>query len=167
MILYVDTSALVKLHVAETGSARVRLWNDEASGLLTSLVTYAEARAAFARLHRVGGLTTDALRAVVTMFEHDWSRCQVIGLDDALVRRAGGLAERHGLRGYDAIQLATALEGRPRQGTLVFGCFDDRLNRAAVREGLVLPPEPDLVADRPRAVVARRRVQPRTGTRVT
>jgi len=157
MILYADTSALVKLHVAEPGSERVRMWSDQASGLVTSLVTYAEARAAFARLHRVGGLTTDAFRAVVTLFERDWSRCVIIAIDEALVRRAGGLAERHGLRGYDAIQLATALEARPRQGTLVFGCFDDRLNRAAVREGLVLPSEPDLVADRPPALLARRR----------
>jgi hypothetical protein len=157
MILYVDTSALVKLHVSEAGSDRVRMWSDQASGLVTSLVTYVEARAAFARMHRLGALTADAFRGAVTMFDHDWSRCEIIGVDDPLVRRAAGLADRHGLRGYDAIQLATALEVRPHEGKLVFGCFDDRLNRAAVRERLVLPPEPDLVAERPRTVVARRR----------
>ena len=157
MIVYMDTSALVKLHVSEPGSARVRMWSDQASGLVTSLVTYAEARAAFARVCRLGGIKRDSLREVVTMFDHDWSRCQVVGVDDALVRRAGGLAERHDLRGYDAIQLATALEARPRHGTFVFACFDDRLNRAAVREHLALPPEPDLVAERPRERAMRRR----------
>jgi uncharacterized protein len=169
MILYADTSALVKLHVYETGSAHVRIWSDQASCLVTSLVTYVESRAAFARLHRLGGLSTGALREVVTRFEHDWSRYEILGVDEALTRRAGALAERHGLRGYDAIQLVTALEARPRVGTLVFACFDDRLNRAAVREGLALPPEPDLVADRPRAVRGRQRVvaQPATGMRVT
>jgi hypothetical protein len=169
MILYADTSALVKLHVAEAGSARVRAWSDQAACLVTSLVTYVESRAAFARLHRLGGLTGGALRAVVARFEHDWSRYEILGIEEALARRAAALAERHGLRGYDAIQLATALEARPPRGTLVFGCFDDRLNRAAVREGLVLPPEPELVADRPRAIRARRSVaaQPTTGMRVT
>lgn len=158
MIVYVDTSALVKLHVSELGSARVRVLGDEASVLMTSLVTYAEARAAFARIHRLGGLTLNALREVVAQFDHDWaSRWQIVGIDDPLVRRAGALAEHHGLRGYDAIQLATALEARPRYGIFVFACFDDRLNRAAVREGLSLPPEPDLVAERPRGIEPRRR----------
>jgi hypothetical protein len=55
------------------------------------------------------------------------------------------------------MQLAAALTVRPQHGAVVFGSFDDRLNRAAVRERLLLPPEPDLVAERPRLDVPRRR----------
>ncbi len=157
MILYVDTSALVKLHVLETGSEVVQTWRDSASVIATALITYAEARAAFARAHRLGAITADAHRGAIRSFDQDWSRYDIVALDDALVRRAAGLAERYGLRGYDAVQLASALEVRPRDGTLAFASFDDRLNRAAVREGLVLPPEPELVADRPRLVATRRR----------
>ncbi len=52
MILYLDTSALVKLYVRETGSVRVRNWLNKATAAATSVVAYAEARATFARLHR-------------------------------------------------------------------------------------------------------------------
>lgn len=49
MILYVDTSALVKVYVTEPGSSEVRGRIDEAEAVATALVTYAEARAALAQ----------------------------------------------------------------------------------------------------------------------
>ncbi|MGH8694308.1 MAG: PIN domain-containing protein [Burkholderiales bacterium] len=52
MILYLDTSALVKLYVREQGSAQVRAHVNKADVIATSVVAYAEARAAFARLRR-------------------------------------------------------------------------------------------------------------------
>ena len=52
MILYLDTSALVKLYVRERGSAQVRAHVNNADVIATSVVAYAEARAAFARLRR-------------------------------------------------------------------------------------------------------------------
>jgi predicted nucleic acid-binding protein len=58
------------------------------------------------------------------------------------VRRAGGLAERHALRGYDAIQLAAALAVRGAGADLECASFDGRLNQAASRERLRLLPIP-------------------------
>ena len=59
--------------------------------------------------------------------------------------RAGELAWRHGLRGYDAVQLAAALAWREAasdaEGEIVFACFDNDLRRAAVAEGLAAWPE--------------------------
>jgi len=60
----------------------------------------------------------------------------IVDVNDPLVRRAGALAERHGLRGYDAVQLAAALDLRAADAPVEFLSFDSRLNRAARRERL-------------------------------
>jgi hypothetical protein len=54
LILYLDTSSLVKLYVEETGSPEVEGLADKASLLCTSVIAYPEARSALARLHRGG-----------------------------------------------------------------------------------------------------------------
>ena len=138
MILYVDTSALVKVYVTEPGSSEVRGRIDQAEAVATVLVTYAEARAAFARHQREGGLTRADLRRAVRQLDRDWTTYNVVGLSDPLVRSAGELAERHALRGYDAVQLAAVLELRAAGASVEFCAFDTRLNRAARRERLVI-----------------------------
>ena len=56
---------------------------------------------------------------------------------EPLVKRAAQLADKHGLRGYDAIQLSSAIVLRDQSGEAVsFCCFDGRLLRASRREGL-------------------------------
>ena len=138
MILYLDTSALVKVYVAEVGSPEVRSRIEQAGAVATALVTYTEARAAFARHQRERGLTPANLRRAVRALDRDWTTYNVVGLSDSLVHSAGELAERHALRGYDAVQLASVLELRTAGGPIEFCAFDTRLNRAARRERLVL-----------------------------
>jgi predicted nucleic acid-binding protein len=80
---------------------------------------------------------------VVRELDTEWPAYDIVELHDPLVRRAGGLAERHALRGYDAIQLAAALEVRGAGADLEFASFDGRLNQAASRERLrLLPAQP-------------------------
>ena len=56
-----------------------------------------------------------------------------------LVRRAGVLAERHRLRGYDAVQLSAAVDLRVAGAAdVAFASFDTRLNQAARRERMGL-----------------------------
>ena len=138
MILYVDTSALVKLYVDEAGTPEVVTRVDEAEALATALITYAEARAALARHQREGRISRADLRWAVRELDRDWSTYNVIGLSDLLVHSAGVLAERHALRGYDAVQLAAVLELRAAGGSVEFCAFDTRLNRAARRERLAV-----------------------------
>lgn len=57
-----------------------------------------------------------------------------VGVDRDLARRAGGYAEDLGLRGYDAVHLATALELGDEETVLV--TWDRDLGRAAGRVGL-------------------------------
>jgi predicted nucleic acid-binding protein len=134
MTLYLDTSSLFKLYIDEPGSDDVRQELAEADTAATSAVSYAEARAAFARLRRDRKLTPATFRAVKRDFDADWSRLAIIEPTVALCRAAAGLAERYRLRGCESIQLATFLDvAREGAGSQTrFSSFDRNLNRAAV-----------------------------------
>jgi len=140
VILYLDTSALVKLYVEEAGSIAVSAAVHRATAVATARITYAEARAAFARHRRAGGLTPAELRRVVHQLDEEWGQYSTVEITDAVVRRAGALAERHALRAYDAVQLAAALDMRLAGASIEFSSFDERLNRAARRERLRMSP---------------------------
>ena len=56
-----------------------------------------------------------------------------------LVHRAGELAEQYGLRGYDSVHLAAAESLQTALGSsIIFACFDNELNRAALARGMML-----------------------------
>ena len=139
MILYLDTSALVKLYVEEPGREAVLRLLEAAIGSATVRVAYVEARAAFARRRREGGFDARDLRRLVDLLDGDWGAYTLVEITEPLVRRAGLLAERHGLRGYDAVHLAAALEMARAGGDVVVACFDERLRRAGRREKLHAP----------------------------
>lgn len=133
MILYLDTSSLVKLYVAEEGSDSVRSLVDEADLVTTSVVAFAEARSAFARLAREETLSTEGLTAVRSAFLRDWDSFLKIRVLKRVYERAGELTEEHGLRGFDALHLASWLEvvGRDGDEEVLFSAFDIRLTAAA------------------------------------
>ena len=109
MILYLDTSSLVKLYVDEPGSADVRQLVDQAEIVTASVVAYAEGRAALARRRRERSLTVAEHRRAKRAFDADWPRVLALDVSDHLARSAGDLAERHRLRGFDALHLASFL----------------------------------------------------------
>jgi predicted nucleic acid-binding protein len=134
MTVYLDSSSLVKLYVEQVGSDEVRHDLADARAAATSLVAYAEARAAFARLRREGDITAGAFRALKRDFDGDWPEYLVIPLTFDLCRDAGELAERYDLRGFDSIHLATFLDLASKNHSEVrFSSFDRRLNGAATR----------------------------------
>ena len=133
MTLYLDTSSLVKLYVSEPGSADVRDLVDHATIVATSTIAYPEARAALARRRRERVLRPAAFAAAKRQFENDWPKYLAMDVTEAVCRAAGELAERHRLRGYDSVHLASFLEVARRAGPAEteFSSFDDRLSRAA------------------------------------
>jgi predicted nucleic acid-binding protein len=136
-MLYLDTSALVKLYVDEADSRDTRTRVASADAVATSRVAYPEARAAFARRQREGGITKPALARVRAALDRDLERFVVVELSAKVARRAGELAERRQLRGFDAIHLASALELSELTGAEPdFLCFDLALRGAAADEGL-------------------------------
>ena len=133
MTLYLDTSSLVKLYVDEPDADDVQRVVGEADVVATSVLAYAEARAAFARRRREKLMTPAESRAALRQLDADWPRFIVILLGDEPGQAAGRLADVHGIRGCDAVHLA-AFENLLAQcddDDVRFSCADDRLSRAA------------------------------------
>jgi predicted nucleic acid-binding protein len=133
VILYLDTSSLVKLYVAEAGSEQVRKLVDEADVISTSVVALPETRSAFARLGREGTLTPEELSTIRGDLLRDWESFLKIRVLQRVYERAGDLTEEHGLRGFDALHLASFQEVLSQAGgeAVEFSAFDARLNEAA------------------------------------
>ena len=136
MILYLDTSSLVKLYVSEDGSQKVRRLVGEADVVATSVVAFAEARSAFARLAREGNLTSENLASVRGAFLRDWESLLKVRVLKRVYELAGALTEKHVLRGFDALHLASFLEvsAQAEGEDVKFSAFDDRLNTAVTAE---------------------------------
>lgn len=108
MILYLDSSAFLKLYVDEAESALVRDALKSCRAACIHLIGYAEMRAALGKALRFGRLAADEWPHQLTRLEADWSAIRVVGVTEVLVRRAGDLAQAHALRGYDSVHLAAA-----------------------------------------------------------
>ena len=143
---YLDSSALVKRYISETGSAWVSdlfdpIHNNE---VFIAAVTSVEIIAAITRRARGGTITTTDAAAACNLFRSDLlTSYQIVELTDVLINRAMTLSETYGLRDYDAVQLAAALEvsmlcissGLP---PVIFISADNELNIVTASEGLVV-----------------------------
>jgi len=138
--LYLDTSSLVKLYVAEPGSDAVRKLVDAATVVATSAIAYTETRAALARRHRERFVRPAAFVSAKKAFEAEWSKYFTVEVTLTLCREAGELAERYRLRAYDSVHLAAFAEVAREAGVrdTRFSSFDDALNRAARSLGRTL-----------------------------
>jgi len=135
---YFDTSAVINLVVAEDGSDLAdELW-DAAEVRISSQLLYPEARAALAATARAGRIDRLSLHQAVADLDAATASMVLVGVDGALARHAGQLAEEHALRGCDAVHLATALSSVAR-GTVVVS-WDRDLAAAALRCGYAVAP---------------------------
>ena len=141
---YLDSSALVKRYAAEQGTAWIENLCDAGSGHTIYIVRIsgAEIVAALFRQVRVGSLALSDAQAQTAQFKADLPYdYAIVEVTESLVGTAMTLAERYGLRGYDAVQLAAALElgaALAASGLVAptFVCADADLNTAAAAEGL-------------------------------
>ena len=95
------------------------------------MVSYAEARATLARLLREESLTEEEHDGVVEALNERWRTYEKPAVTENLLRLAGDFAQRYALRGYDAVQLASAFVCHDGQRDVRFLSFDDKLNEAA------------------------------------
>ena len=137
MILYLDTSALVKVYVTEPFREPVVSAMQEAEAVASHTIAYVEAHAAFARALNEGKLTEGQHEAVKREFRADWASYLQVGTSQSLIQRAADLTEAFHLRAYDSVHLAAADVLHAQSGeTVLFACFDRQLNRAAAVLGL-------------------------------
>ena len=142
---YLDASAIVKRYSPETGSAWIRSLVDPQSKhtLALSEITLAEVGAALAVKHRVpGGITLQERDSALSLFlSHCQSEYELISVSRLTVDLAVRLTQAHKLRGYDAVQLSSALIANQTLtaaglSPLTFVAADRDLLAAAQAEGL-------------------------------
>ena len=110
-VYFLDSSAVAKRYIAETGSTWIAgLMRPSAGNQLQVVrITAVEVVAAIVRRVHSGNLSEQAGRNAATQFRADFATLQdVVEVSAPLISRAMDLAEKHALRGYDAVQLAAA-----------------------------------------------------------
>lgn len=136
MNTYFETSAIVKLVVDEDGSDEAgSLW-DASDLVTTSRLSYAEARAALAAARRSRRLSDNGLGDAKRALEARFQEIDLIEVTLQVARSAGDLAERHALRGYDAVHLASALALEAQD--LVLATWDRELAHAGRAAGFAV-----------------------------
>lgn len=136
-MIYLDTSALIKRFVEEKGSALVQSMVQSGEAVATAKIAYAEVFAGLTRKMREGNLAEVQYDLACRQFETDWHAYIRVELNDDLLFLARDLIRRHGLRGFDAVHLASALVLTGAIDEEVsFAAADRRLLRAAAAEGL-------------------------------
>jgi uncharacterized protein len=121
-VLYLDSSALVKLVVREPESAALRSYVRSSPSRVSSALARVEVlRAVMPHGPRAAARARQVLEAT-----------SLLALDDALLDAAGGL-EAPGLRSLDAIHLAAARAVQPLRALVT---YDRRLADAAASLGL-------------------------------
>ena len=142
MILYLDTSALLKKYFKEPGSAEVIGRWKKAKGIVTSSLAYAETLASFYRKKREVTINAKMFGTILGSFRRDWRSFIRVEVSDDLNETIDKIVDDYPLRGSDAIHLASALiidEAVPE--SLLFACYDKKLTLAAQKAGLQTLPE--------------------------
>lgn len=137
MILYLDTSALLKRYFKEPGSTEIISKWKEATGIATSSVAYAETMASFYRKKREINMNGKVFGTILNSFRRDWTSFIRLEVTDDLSESIDRILANYALRGFDAIHLTSALMIHERVPEhFVFACFDRMLIQAAQTEGL-------------------------------
>lgn len=127
----------MKLVVDEDGSELVaELWALR-QPVASSILSYPEGCAALAAAWRAGRLGARQHGRSLDDLAAAHGEVHVLGIDEPLAHHAGELARDLGLRGYDAVHLATAL-ALGADTTVV--TWDRRLGRGAVQSGCAVAP---------------------------
>lgn len=142
MSVFADTSAVVKLYANEADCGVIRALD----AMLVSQLCRVELPAALWRKNRMDALTAEDAHVLIRAFENDMfqpdGRLVPIRITAGILDDAAALTATHGLRAYDAVQLATARVAREiDQNCRTVAAFDTELRVAAAREGFLLLPE--------------------------
>lgn len=140
--VFADSSAIVKLYVDEEDHEAVWAMSTLAVGQLARV----EVPAALWRKHRLGELDAEDVRVLVSAFEADYygtvddePRFVTVAVTAGILDHAALLSARHPLRGFDAVQLASALAVRSIDPTVTaMAVYDRTLRAAAAAEGFAL-----------------------------
>ncbi|MCI0589130.1 MAG: type II toxin-antitoxin system VapC family toxin [Planctomycetes bacterium] len=137
MLVYLDTSALVKRYVHEPGSGEVLSLFAPGSPSAVSRIAHLEAAGAFARRARSRALRHADLDPLLERLSRDMEECRVVEVTPEVLDRTVRTVRDLPLRAHDALHLSSALWTRDRLDPDVrFTCADRPLARIAGQNGL-------------------------------
>jgi uncharacterized protein len=140
---FLDTSAIVKRYVPERGQVRIMTLCDPAQGndIYISQAALVEVVATICKKARERSISITDRNQLIDIFRQDIQNAYGIWLvNTSIYTFAGDLCLSHGLRAYDAVQLACALDLRnealiDEEPSPTFVCADfDLINIAAAHE---------------------------------
>jgi len=141
-ISYFDSNAVIKYYVVEPGTTWVRrLVNDTDNTCVVCEIAIAEVAAALSQIQRSKRFGRTFMQDAYARFRTDLQRAIFVGhsIELSTLDLAAQLALRHQLKGYDAIQLATAMQVRAILGVAItFVSGDAQVLRVAIAEGLLV-----------------------------
>lgn len=145
-VIFTDSSAVIKRYVREVGSQWVRsiFTALPANQVYIAGITSVEVVFAITRRGRGDARTQRIASSACTLFLTDYAAdYEIVEVSALLLDQAVQLAQRHSLRGYDAVQLAAGMQVNQFNLTLglppiVFVSGDRDLNAAASAEGLTV-----------------------------
>ncbi len=136
MNVYLDSSALLKLVWEERGRHELIELTERATHLSTAAIAYTEVRSGIARALRPRTAEAGAARKELDAV---WPQIAILTIDETRARTGGDIADRHRLRGMDALHVSAAVE-LSSLAPLVFASWDKDQRNAARREGLEVFP---------------------------
>jgi len=142
VILYLDTSALIKRYVLEAGSKEVIALIEQADTVGSILLTRVEMASALGKAVRLKWVEPKEAENAWKDFLSHWQSFARLFVTPALIERASRLAWESGLRGYDATHFAAALIWQETLETPVtLATYDRELWLAANKAEMAVWPE--------------------------
>jgi len=142
MILYLDTSALVKRYVVEPGSKEVIALMEQADSVGSAMLAQVEMASALAKAVRMNWVEANNAEIAWQDFLSQWPSFARLSVTTGLVERASRLAWEYGLRGYDATHCAAALIWQEvLEMPVTLATFDRELWLVAKKAGMKVWPE--------------------------
>jgi predicted nucleic acid-binding protein len=115
VILFCDTSALMKLRVDEAQSDQKRQISSTVDVIGVCRISWAETMAALSRLQREDPVSNEDLEQARQNLIQTWNTFTIVQVSQPLVETAGRLADAFALRGYESVQLAEPMNCRSTQ----------------------------------------------------
>jgi uncharacterized protein len=143
---FFDSSALMKRYAKERGTAWViSIFRPLANNRIhVAEIALVEIVSALSRRYRGRSISAKQYRKAINRFRRTFhNKFFSTAIDIKLIEQASFLAEKYFLRGFDAVQLACAvqlhqLRQKANLPPLVFVSADSALNQAARSEGLTI-----------------------------
>jgi len=139
MIVYFDTSALVKRYLREAESDQVIALLNDADHIFGSVViTQVEMAATFQRAVRMEAASSKLAAEVWRDFLDHWQSFTRLRIFAGTIERASEIAWKYDLRGYDSLHLAAALLWAETLGVqITIATFDRELWLAGKKAGML------------------------------